>query len=147
MGFFKMKVTKFEGKYQYPVDINKITGARYRVDSSEVACQYPADDITHPDVTQIVQAEYDQYGFVSTAIDKNQIAGDGIDTATITATVPSDDELKLIVDGQVQDIKTTINCTAEFQITADSSLIGRLLEIRVESLLWLPSEGIYLEVV
>jgi hypothetical protein len=57
------------------------------------------------------------YSPVSVTVDKSQITADGIDTATITATVELDEIIELYNGSTLVDSQQSVNGTVSFQIT------------------------------
>ena len=148
---YKMVVRQTGGIFDYPVDVTdpaKIRGPKYRQDMAEMVCLYNAEEITHPDVQTLTQEEYEAYGFITVTTDKAEIASDSIDTATVTCFifVGTEQVLRLIVDELIVAQKQTVNGVTDFAITADSTMAGKVLQIRVECDLWQKSKTLYLGV-
>jgi hypothetical protein len=137
--------------FMYPVDdVNKIKGAKYRKDMKECVCYYPEDISANPGVEQITEAEYEQYPHCRVNLDKQQLQSDGIDTVTVTVSLPdafASEQVNLYVDGALVDFAITDANQAVFQLTADNSMAGDILEITAESTHWKMSEKKLLEVV
>jgi len=147
MPMYKLTIKQDGNNFVYPVpDVDKISGAKYRKDLQECVAVYP-DALNDPDAVEITQQEYDAYGVVTASMDKAKITGDNTDTATISVSVPSDDVVRLVINGEVVAVETTVSGQASFPVTADASLVGSVLEIIVDSNLWRPSQKLYLEVV
>ena len=148
--YYRLQIKHEGSRLIYPVpDINQITGAKYRKDLKECVCQYPTDISKNAGVTVITETEYQQYPKCRVSIDKTQIQSDGIDTTTITVTLPDaikGEQANLYVDGQLVDVKMTDTNQAVFKLTADKTLAGNLLELTADSRNWHMSDKRILEV-
>lgn len=149
--YYRLQISMEGNNFMYPVpDINKISGAKYRKDMKECVCYYPEDISANPGVEQITEAQYEQYPKCRVNLDKTQIQSDGIDTATVTVSLPdviAGEQVNLYVDGALVDFAITDTSQAVFQLTVDSSMAGDILEITAESTHWKMSEKKLLEVV
>jgi|GEM_PF-3862501 len=148
--YFKLRITMEGNNFVYPVpDINKIKGAKYRKDMKECVCYYP-EQISGTGIEEITEAQYSQYPKCRVNLDKTQIQSDGIDTVTVTVSLPdtiAGEQVNLYVDGALVDFAMTDTNQTTLQLTADSSMEGEILEISAESTHWQISEKKLLEVV
>jgi len=148
--YYKLQISMEGNNFVYPVpDISKIKRVKYRKDLKECVCFYP-EQITGEGIEEITEAQYNAYPFCRVSIDKQQIQGDGVDTAEITVILPSsiaDEQVNLFVDGELIDFALTDTNKVTFEITADSTMIGDILEIEVESTNWKRSKKVLLEVI
>jgi len=148
--YFKLQISMEGNNFMYPVpDINKISGTKYRKDMKECVCYYP-EQISGAGIVEITEAQYNQYPKCRINLDKTQIQSDGIDTATVTVSLPdviAGEQVNLYVDGALVDFAITDTNQATFQLTADSSMAGDILEITAESTNWHMGEKKLLEVV
>jgi len=148
--YFKLQISIDRNSFIYPVpDINKISGAKYRKDYQECVCYYPEDISANPGVEQITKAVYEHYPKCRVNLDKTQIQSDGVDTATVTVSLPNSiasEQVNLYVNGALVDFVLTDTNQAIFQLTADSSMAGETLEVSAESQHWRMSDKVLLEV-
>lgn len=149
--YYKLQISSEGNNFMYPVpDVSKIRGAKYRKDMKECVCYYPEDISANPGVEQITEAQYEQYPKCRVNLDKTQIQSNGIDTATVTVSLPdviAGEQVNLYVDGALVDFAITDANQAVFQLTADNSMAGDILEITAESTHWHMGEKKLLEVV
>jgi hypothetical protein len=103
--------------FVYPVpDVNKIKGVKYRKDMKECVCYYP-EQISGAGIIEITEAQYNQYPKCRINLDKTQIQSDGIDTATVTVSLPdviAGEQVNLYVDGALVDFAITDTNQATF---------------------------------
>lgn len=148
--YYKIQITKEGNNFIYPVpDTNKIQGVKYRKDFKECVCYYP-EQIVSEGVEEITEAYYNAYPKCRVSISKNQILGDGVDTAVITVILPSaiaGEQVNLFVDGELIDFALTDTNKATFELVADNTMVGDILEIEVKSTNWHRSERVLLEVI
>ena len=148
--YFKLQITMEGNSFVYPVpDINKIKGVKYRKDMKECVCYYPEDISGNAGVEAITEAQYEQYPKCRVNLDKTQIQSDGIDTITVTVSLPNiitGEQVNLYVNGALVDFAITDTNQATFEITADSSMAGEILEVSAESQHWHMSDKVLLEV-
>jgi len=149
--FYKLQITKESNNFIYPVtDVEKISGAKYSKDLDACVCVYPNTISSSADVEEITEAEYNAYPNCRVNLSAAQIQSDEVDTVTVTVSMPEtsiDEEVKLFVDGQLVDFTTTDTNQAVFELTADSTIAGSILEISAESVSWKLSKKALLEVV
>jgi len=148
--YYKLQISMEGNNFVYPVpDINKINGAKYRKDMKECVCYYPEDISANAGVEAITETKYEQYPKCRVNLDKQQVQSDGIDTVTVTVSLPdaiAGEQVNFYVDGALVDFVMTDTNQATFQLTADSSMAGEILEITAESQHWRMSDKVLLEV-
>lgn len=148
--YYKLQISSEGNNFMYPVpDVSKIRGAKYRKDMKECVCYYP-EQISGTGIEEITETKYNQYPRCRVNLDKIQIKSDGIDTATVVVSLPGvvpGEQVNLYIDGALVDFKITDTNQATFQLTADSSMAGDILEITAESTHWHMGEKKLLEVV
>jgi hypothetical protein len=136
--------------FVYPVnDISKIKGAKYRKDFKECVCMY-TEQIVGEGIEEITETQYNTYPNCRINVNKQQIQGDGIDIAKITVILPSsiaDEQVNLFVDGELIDFALTDTNKVIFELVADETMLGDILEITAESTHWKRSEKVLLEVI
>jgi len=149
--YYRLQISLEGSNFVYPVpDVSKIRGAKYRKDMKECVCYYPEDISGNAGVEAITEAQYEQYPKCRINLDKTQIQSDGIDTATVTVSLPdtiAGEQVNLYVNGALVDFAMTDTNQTTLQLTADSSMAGDILEITAESTHWKMSEKKLLEVV
>ena len=149
--YYRLQISSEGNNFMYPVpDVSKIRGAKYRKDMKECVCYYPEDISGNAGVEAITEAQYEQYPKCRINLDKTQIQSDGIDTATVTVSLPdtiAGEQVNLYVNGALVDFAMTDTNQTTLQLTADSSMAGDILEITAESTHWKMSEKKLLEVV
>lgn len=148
--YYKLQISMEGNNFIYPVpDVSKIKGAKYRKDMKECVCYYPEDISANAEVEAITEAKYEQYPKCRVNIDKQQIQSDGIDTATVAVSLPdtiTGEQVNIYVDDALVDFTKTDTNQATFEIIADSSMAGEILEITAESQHWRMSDKVLLEV-
>lgn len=148
--YYKLQISMEGNNFVHPVpDVSKIRGAKYRKDMKECVCYYPEDISGNAGVEAITEAQYEQYPKCRVNLDKTQIQSDGIDTVTVTVSLPdtiAGERVNLYVDGALVDFAMTDTNQTTLQLTADSSMAGEILEVSAESQHWSMSDKVLLEV-
>jgi len=145
VSFYKVVITEQAGTLQYGVpDIQKMTLPRYRWPTRECAFFYP-DPVSS--LTEITEQEWSVFDEVQMSSDKLQIQPDGADTATITVRYPvTGGQAVLAVNEEQVDVQTVAaDGRVVFQVSADLSLVGVLLELEARHPEW-RSQRLFLRV-
>ena len=149
--FYKIQISKENSQFMYPVDnVNLIEGAKYRKDMNECVCIYPNDISDNIDTEKITETEYNQYPQLRINLDKKQIQSNDADIVNVAVTSPETidgEQVNLYIDSNLAKFKTTDTNQIIFELTADSSQAGKVLEITADSFNWKLSKKVLLEVI